>query len=220
MLFHYFEEFVSEYEKTFGLRIKAGRDFSREYSTDQRGAYILNEAAVEMIGWESPVGKQFEIVDRGKVIGVINNINFQSLHHKIQPIALYIYPDGFRYLLVRIRGEDIVKSLQFLKRKWEEFFPDRLFEYSFFDEDFERIYNAETRLIRTFNYVTGLAILIACLGLFGLASFTTLRRTKEIGIRKVPGASVSGIVLWKAFIIWKGLCFYLNRRKALNVLRE
>jgi len=193
-----------DFIQTLGLRIKAGRDFSREYPTDQRGAYILNEAAVEMIGWESPVGKQFEIVDRGEVIGVINNFHFQSLHQKIQPLVLYIYPEIFRYMLVRIRAENISKSLQFLKQKWEKLFPGRLFEFSFFDEDFDRIYKTETRLAKTFNYITGLVILIACLGLFGLASFTTLRRTKEIGIRKVLGASVSAIVilLSKDFLKW------------------
>jgi len=189
---------------TLGLRIKSGRNFSSDYPTDQGGAYILNEAAVEKIGWESPIGKQFEIVDRGTVIGVINNFHFQSLHNKIQPLALYIYPDAFRYLLVRIRAEDISKSLKFLKRKWEEFFPARLFEYSFFDQDFERIYKAEKRLVKIFNYITSLAIFIAFLGLFGLASFTTVRRTKEIGIRKVLGASVFRIVflLSKEFIKW------------------
>lgn len=193
-----------DFIQTLGLKIKAGRDFSREYPTDQRGAYILNEAAVEMIGWESPVGKQFEIVDRGEVIGVINNFHFQSLHQKIQPLVLYIYPESFRYMLIRIRAEDTSKSLKFLKQKWEELFPGRLFEFSFFDEDFDRIYKTETRLAKTFNYITGLAILIACLGLFGLASFTTLRRTKEIGIRKVLGASISGIVilLSKDFLKW------------------
>ena len=193
-----------DFIQTVGLRIKAGRNFSGEYPPDQRGAYILNEAAVEMIGWESPVGKQFEIVDRGEVIGIINNFHFQSLHQKIQPLVLYIYPENFRYMLVRIRAENISKSLQFLKQKWEELFPGRLFEFSFFDEDFDRIYKSETRLAKTFNYITGLAILIACLGLFGLASFTTLRRTKEIGIRKVLGASVSGIVilLSKDFLKW------------------
>jgi len=193
-----------DFIQTLGLKIKAGRDFSTEYPTDQRGAYILNEAAVEMTGWESPIGKQFEIVDRGEVIGVIDNFHFQSLHQKIQPLVLYIYPESFRYMLVRIRAEDIPKSLEFLKQKWEELFPGRLFEFSFFDEDFDRIYKSETRLANTFNYITGLAILIACLGLFGLASFATLRRTKEIGIRKILGASVSGIIilLSKNFLKW------------------
>jgi len=193
-----------DFIETLGLRIKAGRNFSSNYPTDQGRAYILNEAAVEMIGWESPIGKQFEIVERGTVIGVIDNFHFQSLHNKIQPLALYIYPDTFRYLLVRIRAEDISRSLQFLRRKWQEFFPAQLFGYSFFDQDFGRMYKAETHLVRVFNYITGLAILIACLGLFGLASFTTVRRTKEIGIRKVFGASVLRIVflLSKEFIKW------------------
>jgi len=193
-----------DFIQTFGLELKAGRDFSSLFPSDQRKAYILNEAAVKWIGWDNPVGKQFEILDRGTVIGVVNDFHFQSLHHQIMPIALHIYPEALRYLLVRIQARDIPKSIQFLKRKWEELFPSRPFKYSFFDEDFDRIYRSETHLMKTLNSISILAILIACLGLFGLASFATVRRTKEIGIRKVMGASVSGIflLLVKEFAKW------------------
>lgn len=193
-----------DFIETFGLEVKAGRDFSSLFPADRSKAYILNEAAVKWIGWDNPVGKQFEILDRGTVIGVVNDFHFQSLHHQIMPLALHIYPDALRYLLVRIQARDISKSLEFLKRKWEELFPSRHFEYSFYDKDFDRIYRSESHLMKTFNSISILAILIACMGLFGLASFATVRRTKEIGIRKVLGASVSGIFLLmvKEFAKW------------------
>jgi putative ABC transport system permease protein len=185
------EDFI----KTLGLKLTAGRDFSRDIPTDQSGAYILNEAARRMIGWDNPIGKSFKIVGRGTVIGVIEDFHYQSLHQQIEPLALAIYRNACTYLLVRIRALEIPQSLRFLKEKWQEIYPAAPFEYSFFDEDFARVYRNETRLTTTFNYVSGLAMLIACLGLFGLASFTTLRRAKEIGIRKVLGASVQGITL-------------------------
>jgi len=193
-----------DFIQTVALEVKAGSDFSSLFPSARSKAYMLNEAAVKWIGWDNPVGKQFEILDRGTVIGVVNDFHFQSLHHQIMPLALYLYPEALRYLLVRIQARDIPESLQFLKRKWEELFPSRPFEYSFFNEDFDRIYRSETQLRKTFNSISILAILIACLGLFGLASFATVRRTKEIGIRKVMGASVSGIflLLVKEFAKW------------------
>lgn len=184
-----------DFVKTLNLEIKSGRDFSLEYPTDNKGAYILNESAVAEIGWDDPLGKQFEIIERGKVVGIVKDFHFQSLHHKIQPLALTIYPQGYKYLLVKVKAGEVSESLQFLEEKWKEFFPGKLFEYSFFEEDFDRIYQSETRLVKTFDTVSGLAILIACLGLFGLTSFLTVRRTKEIGIRKVLGAAVSDILM-------------------------
>jgi putative ABC transport system permease protein len=183
-----------DFVETLGLEITQGRDFSQEYLRDAIGAYLLNKAAIQMIGWENPIGKQFEIVERGPVIGVIEDFHFQSLHTELKPMALHIYPKGYKYLLVRITASDISRSIQTLRQEWQKFFPERLFAYSFFDEDFDRIYKSESHLLKTSNYITGLAILIACLGLFGLASFTAARRTKEIGIRKVLGAGVYRIV--------------------------
>jgi putative ABC transport system permease protein len=183
-----------DFVETMGLEVTHGRDFSPEYPLDAAGAYLLNQAAVQMIGWEDPLGKEFEIVERGPVVGIVKDFHFQSLHTKIQPMALHIYPKGFKYLLVRITASDIEQSLQTLRREWQSFFPERLFNYSFFDEDFNRIYKSEAHLLKTSNYITGLAILIACLGLFGLASFTAARRTKEIGIRKVLGAGIFRIL--------------------------
>lgn len=181
--------------KTLDLEVIEGRNFSEEFATDENSAYILNESAVKMIGWQNPVGKFFNILARGPVIGVVKDFHFQSLHHELQPLALAIFKPAFKYLLVKIRSENIPGTIKLIGQKWATFFPNRSFEYSFFDEDFDRVYKSEMQLGRIFNYIAGLAILIACLGLLGLASFSTLRRTKEIGIRKVLGATVSNIVI-------------------------
>lgn len=184
-----------DFIKTLGLELTAGRDFSKEFPTDTKEAYILNEAAVKEIGWENPIGKWLEIVKRGTVIGVVKDFHYKSLHNSIGPAALYIWPEGLHYLMVRISAADMPASIAFLGKKWEQFFPARQFEYFFFDEDFDRLYKTEMRLGEIFDHVAGLAIFIACLGLFGLASFTAEQRTKEIGIRKVFGAAVSQIVV-------------------------
>ena len=187
-----------DFIETFEIELAAGRDFSKDFITDAKEAYILNEAAVRKTGWDSPIGKKFSAItrnDEGSVIGVVKDFHFKSLHKKIEPLVLYIKPESFNYLSVRIRPSNISGTLDFIKERWNEFSPNRPFEYFFFDEYFDRLYKAEEKLGKIFGSFSLLAIFIACLGLFGLASFATEQRTKEIGIRKVLGASISGIVL-------------------------
>ncbi len=181
--------------KTLELELVSGRDFSREFPTDVAGAYILSEAAVKSIGWDDPLGKRLKIVDEGPVIGVIRDFHYQSLHHSLEPLALYIWPEGFENFLVRIRPGRIPETLSFIHGVWERFSPGQAFSYTFLDEAYDNLYRTDRRLGRIFGNVTGLSLLIACLGLFGLASFSTERRIKEIGIRKVLGASVPSVVL-------------------------
>ncbi len=177
------------------MKIAAGRSFSKEFSTDATEAYILNEAAAKMLEWKNPLGKQFSgRQQKGVVIGVVKDFNLFSLHRAIEPAALFIRPDWYDYVLVRITPDNVQASLDFLQAQWQEFSPERPFEYSFLDENFEILYNSEKSLGRLFSYFTGLAIFIACLGLLGLASFSAEQRTKEIGIRKVLGASVTSVL--------------------------
>jgi putative ABC transport system permease protein len=183
-----------DFVKTFEIEMSQGRDFSVEFSNDMKRGYILNESAVKLTGWENPLGKRFEIVDRGTVVGVVKDFNFQSLHKKITPVALNIYPGIYRYLYVRISPENISQSIPYLNQKWKQVYPELPFQYSFYDEDYDRIYKSEFLIGETFNYLAGLTILIASLGLFDLASFMAEKRTKEIGVRKVLGASVTNIV--------------------------
>lgn len=193
-----------DFIETFGIELVDGRNFSKRFPSDVDHAYILNESAVKEIGWESPVGKELEIMNKGPVIGVVKDFHFRPLHQKIEPAALYIYPKLFQYISVRISPYDVFRSLDFLKAKWQALVPGQVFQYSFLDEDFDNLYKAEMRLSKIFTVVTFLAIFIACLGLFGLAAFEAVQRTKEMGIRKVLGASAAGIVLLlsKEFTKW------------------
>jgi putative ABC transport system permease protein len=211
-----------DFVDTFKIEILEGRNFSREFPSDSGNAYLLNEAAVKEIGWASPLGKQFKIIGKGPVIGVVRDFHYFSLHQKIEPLALLIYPEGLDYLAVRVKPDSIPETLAFLESKWAEFATTQPFEYSFLDEDYDNLYKSETRLTAVFSYVAALSIFIACLGLFGLASFMIERRTKEIGIRKVLGASVSNlfVVLSKEFtkcvllaniIAWPLGYFVMNR---------
>jgi putative ABC transport system permease protein len=187
-----------DYLDMLGLNLISGRDFSTDYPTDATAAFIINETAAQELGWEDPVGQEIHLNEgdgkRGTVIGVVEDFHFQSLHLPIEPAVLHIWPNRFRYLNVKIRPDDVAGTLAFLEDRWPTYSPDQPFQYSFLDEDFDRQYQAEVRLSTIFSAFSSLAILIACLGLFGLAAFTTQQRTKEIGVRKVLGASVAGIV--------------------------
>lgn len=199
-----------EFIPTMGIEMAAGRNFSPDLQTDHEHSCIINEAAVKKFGWDNPVGKTIrELIQSGKmvektVIGVVRDFHFESLHKQIAPLFIGYTSHAINSLSVRIKSEDIPKTIAFLKDKIEQFDPDRPFEYAFLDESFDAQYRAEEKLGRIFSYFSILAIFIACLGLFGLASFTTERRTKEIGIRKVLGATVLGIVvlLSKEFTKW------------------
>lgn len=185
-----------DYIETFQIKMAQGRSFSREFPTDTEAAYIVNEEAVRRMGLESPVGKQFSFWDRkGKIIGVMKDFHFRPMHHQIQPLVFKIFPDWFRVIYVRIKPGNIPATLESLKKTWSQVNPGYPFEYRFLDEQFDQLYRAEERMGKLTKYFTVLGILIACLGLFGLASFMAEQRTKEIGIRKALGASVGNIIL-------------------------
>ncbi len=189
-----------DFFKTLGIEMAEGRSFSKAMSTDSANAFILNETAARMYEWVTAVGKQITWLDddntrRGTVIGVAKDFHFQSLHRSIEPLIFHVLPEGFNYFLIKINGNDVSTTLAYLEKKWRTLEPERAFEYSFLDSDFAALYNSEERMQAIVGNFSFLAIFIACLGLFGLASFTMQQRTKEIGVRKVLGASVSGIVL-------------------------
>jgi len=199
-----------EFIPTMGIEMAAGRNFSADLQTDFQQSCIINETAAKKFGWDNPVGKTIhELRQSGKkegrtVIGVVKDFHFESLHKQISPLFIGYTSHAINSLSIRITSENIPKTITFLKDKIGQFDPHRPFEYAFLDESFDAQYRAEERLGRVFSYFSILAIFIACLGLFGLASFTAEQRTKEIGIRKVLGASVSGIVvlLSKEFTKW------------------
>ncbi len=187
---------------TYGMEIMAGRNFSTEFPTDSTQAFILNETAVKQLGWRSPqdaIGKPFGYGNRdGRIIGVVKDFHYESLHVPIAPVVMYIVPPSFNSISVRIRPEqtqDMASTLSFLEKVWQEYRPNFPFTYSFLDDRYEQLYQSEHKLGQMFSAFSALAVFIGCLGLFGLASYTAEQRTKEIGIRKVLGASVSSVVL-------------------------
>jgi len=192
--------------ETLGIEMAAGRSYSKEYPTDATQAIIINEAMVRHLGWGTPeeaIGRRFYQPNDNAltVIGVTKDFHTASLHTPIGPFVLYnMNRDGAlsafgRYLILRIAPTDVQGSLAYLERVWNEFAPNRPFSYFFLDSDLDALYKAEETLGRVAIAFSVLAILVACLGLFGLASFMAEQRTKEIGVRKVMGASVSRIVL-------------------------
>jgi putative ABC transport system permease protein len=197
-----------DYIQTYGIKMAAGRNFSREMGTDATQAFIINEAAVRRIGWSSPgeaIGQGLLYGRlRGQIIGVVKDFHFESLHEEISPIVMYLSRSDLARISVRIAPHDIPRTLAFLEDVWAEMRPNRSFSYFFVDESFDRLYKSEENLGRIFRTFAWLSVGIGCLGLFGLASYSAERRTKEIGIRKVLGASVSEltVLLAKEFTKW------------------
>jgi len=183
-----------DFIKTMDMELISGRDFSREVSLDTLN-YILNETAVEMMNLEEPLGKSFDFWGRkGEIIGVVKDFHYSSMHEKIDPFVILLWPENTSYALVKTMPGETKEALASLKSVYKQFVPDYPFEYSFLDDGFERVYKSEVLIGRLANYFTVIVIFISCLGLFGLATFTAERRTKEIGVRKVLGASVTQVV--------------------------
>ena len=192
-----------EFFKTYNMTIVAGRDFSLEYSTDAREAFILNETAVRRLGIENPE----DVIDApmsvpgwsGRVIGVVKDFNYESMRDEIKPIVTYIAPQQANTLSVRLAKGNIRETIDYIKGVWTRFRPGYPLQYNFLNDRINRLYLSEERMLQMFRYFSILAIIIGCLGLFGLASFTAEQRTKEIGVRKVLGATMPNIVVLLSF---------------------
>lgn len=199
-----------DFFKTYGMEIVAGRDFSIEYSTDVDEAFIINETAVRLLGWKSPEDalgapmSTFAPNLRGRIIGVVADFNYESMHHEIIPMITYVRIAAANTVSLRIASGKIQKFMPHVQEVWDRFNPGYPVSYTFLDDRLNELYRNEARMMQMFSYFSILAILIACLGLFGLASFTAEQRTKEIGVRKVLGASLLNIVvlLSREFIKW------------------
>ncbi len=198
---------------TYGLEMLAGRSFSRDFPPDTLESVVINEAMLAHFGWATPEAALEKTFTRGrremKVIGVVKDFHYLSLHEHVQPLGLFIGPDWTRYLSLRLRTDYLQQTMANIEQQWQELAPQRPFDSFFLDDHFNRQYRAEERFASLFRYFAGLAILIACLGLFGLASFTAQQRTKEIGVRKVLGATVPTIVglLSMDFVRLVGIAF-------------
>jgi putative ABC transport system permease protein len=213
-----------DYIKTFDMHIIEGRDFSREFPADaSTQSFIVNETAVKAMGLENPVGSKFDLYDKtGQIIGVVEDFHFKSLQKAIEPLVLRIEPDRDSYVFAKFRSEHMKEALASIRRVYDSFNTDFPLEYSFLDEAVDRLYDSEQKTKNIFNYFTLIAIFISCLGLYGLAAFMAQQKTKEIGIRKVLGASVMNIMtgLSKEFILlvclanaiaWPVAYYFMNK---------
>ena len=194
---HYF---VIDYDflETIGLEIVEGRDFAREFTSDPKESVIVNDTLVHEMGWDSAIGKKIKTFmgrkDPLTVVGVVKDFHFESLHNQIKPAIFYIEPRWQQeFIYVKISPDNIPVSLGVLGDTWKKNSPNFPFMYSFLDEEFHKLYRTEERWQQIIRNTSIIAIVISCLGLFGLSALAIARRTKEIGIRKVLGASVSGL---------------------------
>jgi putative ABC transport system permease protein len=204
-----FDYVFSDYDflKTYEIDLVQGRDFSRDFGTDGEGAFLINETALSKLGWgEEALGKKIgysrEVMR--PIVGIVKDFHYRSLKQVIGPLAIFLRPRQDTYLSIKMNTNDISRTLSHIEKTWNTFEKERRFEYFFVDENFDALYHSEERLSQIITFFAIIAIFVACLGLFGLASYTAEQKTKEIGIRKVLGASVGSIVfqLSRNFIKW------------------
>jgi putative ABC transport system permease protein len=208
-----------DFAATLGVEMVDGRFLSQRFVSDTSSNVVVNQAAVRAMGIQSPLGKE---VLGSTIVGVIKDFHFNSLHSEIKPLAIQHRHNMFRYLLVKLRPGDISRSISSLAATWDNLIPGKPFDYRFLDENIDRMYRTDQRVGKIINSFTILALFIACLGLFGMASYTAEQRTKEIGIRKVLGATVPKItfslirefgkwVLLANLVAWPLAYFAMNR---------
>jgi len=186
----------ADFATLYNIPVLKGRYFSSQLPTDTTDAIVINEAMAQYLDWKDPVGKQFEIFEarKGRVIGMVKDFNFASLRETVQPVAI-ILTNNPLYLSVKLKAGSIPASLDNMRKAWKQLNNQYPFDYFFIDEQLNRFYKTDIRLMHVLSIFAALAIVIACMGLFGLSIYTAKQRTKEIGIRKVLGASVSGIAM-------------------------
>lgn len=186
-----------DFVTTMGMKIVEGRNFSRDVVSDTTHGALVNEAMVRRMGWDDPIGKRFVVTGdevEKRVVGVVADYHQNSLYDAIEPLMIILDDEG-RFVFVRTQEGDVRESLASIEKVWNEINPSNPFEYQFLDQDFDSQYKADEKRSQIFTAFSGLTIIIACLGLLGLAAFTTEQRTKEIGVRKVIGASVNSLII-------------------------
>lgn len=212
-----------DYVETFGIQMAAGRSFSPEFPSDSVNAFLVNETAVKAMGMTEPVGKRFRWWDtEGTIIGVMKDFNYSSLRSEIQPLMFRVDPKNIDEVCLKVSPENIQETVAQIEDAFHRFYPSGSFDYQFFDQTFDQQYRSEQRMGDMFKYVAILSIFIACLGLFGLSAFVAEQKTKEIGVRKVLGATVPDIVrllsgefmilaLVANLIAWPAAWYFMHR---------
>jgi len=212
----------ASFASTYNIKVLQGRYFSPNMPTDTTEAIVINEAMCRYLNWTNAIGKKFRVngISNGKVVGVIKDFNSTSLRQNIQPLAIVLKNNPL-YLSLKIKAGNTQASLDFIRKTWKQFAPDYPFDYFFMDEKMNQFYSSDIRLLSVLSVFAGLAIIIASMGLFGLSIYTSKQRIKEIGIRKVLGASVASIttllskdflklVLIAAFIAFPAAWWLMN----------
>lgn len=196
-----------DFAETFRLKVLAGRDFDKSFGTDHINSFILNEMGVRTLGFASPeaaIGQDLTTGGKkGKIVGVVNNFNTAGLQQALNPVVLQVAPGTFAWFAIRLKSGNTQAVLADVEQAWREFFPQKTFEYHFMNDDLRESYQQEGRMMQLCANFSGITILLACFGLFGLVDFTVRQRRKEIGVRKVLGASVSSVVgLLSRDLLW------------------
>jgi putative ABC transport system permease protein len=190
-----------DYLTVYGIQLKEGRNFSKDFKTDNGKAFIINESFANELRLKETVGTQaghswYKNDSLGTIIGVAKDFNFNSLHYKVNTLEMVVHPDwGYDEMSVKIDGAHMEDAIAFVKQTWDKMITTYPFDYSFLDGHFEKLYRSDQQMSSVVTIMAGLAILISCMGLFGLAAITTEKKTKEIGIRKVLGATESQITV-------------------------
>jgi ABC-type antimicrobial peptide transport system permease subunit len=209
-----FHELVVDLDflKTFSIQLVDGRDFSSERIGDS-SAVLLNEEAARRIGRDDILNSTLSINDHKKeIIGIVKDFNFKSAHKKIEPMIIYMDPSNFYEITVRLSSGNIKDQVKGIENVFKKFNPNRPFEYSFLDEDIDKLYRSEQRISKIFGYFTFLSIFISCLGLLGIVIFVTEQRAKEIALRKIMGASELHLtwILSVEFVVLVILAFFIS----------
>ena len=212
---------VDEYTiSTFGVSLVEGRNFSEQLPSDSSRSFIINEAAMRFFGWENALGKRMRFGLEpdgsyrlnGEVIGLLKDFHLSSAHNQIEPLVMMRGGSPWGYLIASVNTSDLKNSIGQIEEKWTNVYPETPLELNFLDSRFNDQYNVESKLLSLFSYLSGISVLIACLGLFGLASYMAEQRTKEIGIRKVIGASIQQLMLLlsRDFLVLIGVAFVIG----------
>ena len=215
-----------DYLNVYGIKLSAGRNFIQNTSGDTIRQIILNEMAVKKFGWgnaEAAIGKSFKMGNqKGIVVGVVKDFHFNSLQQAIEPLAIYLRTGNFSRITLKIDIKKASEAVAVIEKTWKKHFPSALFDYNFLSRQIEKQYRADVRFSEIFLYFSVLSLLIACMGLYGLISYAAFQKTKEIGVRKVLGATVYGIVflLSKDFLKLVVVAFFISTPITLYVMNS
>lgn len=216
-----------DFAETYKLRLLAGREFDKSYGTDHLGAWVINEMAVRTLGFDNPEAAIGQNISRGgatpaKVIGVVNNFNTAGLQNAMIPVIMNVSPGSFTAFSIRLKTKDTEAVTGQIEKVWRQFFPGKAFEYTYLNESLRDSYEQESRLMQLIGDFAAVAIILACFGLFGLVDFTVRQRRKEIGIRKVLGATIAGItgLLAREFLKLVAVAFLIATPVAYYVMDQ